>query len=48
MNSKAELLVMAAAAIPYFQEQWEKKPNEYTRGRLDSALRTLERIEEMK
>lgn len=42
MTSRAEALAIARAAVPYFQEQYDTKPNQTTRARLDSALRTLE------
>ena len=45
MISGAEALALARAAVPYYQEQYEAKPNWYTRARLDSALRTTEILE---
>lgn len=42
MSDRAEALALARAALPYFQEQWERVPNQTTRARLDSAIRTLE------
>ena len=46
MSSGAEALALARAAVPYFQEQWERVPNNTTRARLDSALRTIELLED--
>lgn len=46
MSDRAEALAIARAAVPYFQEQWETKPNWTTRARLDSALRTVETLED--
>ena len=46
MSGRVEALALARAALPYFQEQWEAKPNWYTRARLDSALRTIELLED--
>ena len=48
MSSGAEALALARAAVPHFREQWEVKPNWYTRARLDSALRTLELLGDTK
>lgn len=42
MSDRAEALALAGAALPYFQEQWERVPNQTTRARLDSAHRTIE------
>ena len=42
MSDRAEALALAKAALPYFQEQWERVPNQTTRARLDSAHRTIE------
>jgi len=47
MTTRAEALATARAAVPYFQEQWEKKPNWTTEARLADAKRTLEIMEEM-
>jgi hypothetical protein len=46
MSGSAEALAIARAAVPYFQGQWEVAPNNTTRARLDSALRTIELLEE--
>jgi hypothetical protein len=45
MTNPAEALAIARAAVPYYQEQWERLPNWYTRSRLDSAKRTIEMLE---
>jgi len=45
MTTRTEALATARAAVPYFQEQWEKKPNWTTEGRLRSARQTLEIME---
>jgi len=45
MSGRAEALALARAALPYFQEQWERVPNQTTRVRLDSAHRTIKQLE---
>jgi hypothetical protein len=47
MSDRAEALTLARAAFPYFQEQWEIKPNWYTRARLDSARHTIKLLEDL-
>lgn len=37
---------MNSATLPYFQAQWEVKPNWYTWARLDSAHRTIKLLED--
>lgn len=48
MMSRAEALATARAAVPYFQEQWDTKPNRTTADRLASAKRTVEIMEGLK
>ncbi|MFC0456733.1 hypothetical protein ACFFGR_09285 [Arthrobacter liuii] len=48
MTTRAEALALARAALPYYQEQWERVPNQATRARLDSAQRTIELLEDTK
>jgi len=45
MTGSAEALATARAAVPYFQEQWDAKPNRTTADRLVSAKRTVEIME---
>jgi hypothetical protein len=45
MSSRVEALALARAAVPYFQDHYEAKPNWFTKARLDSALRTIELLE---
>lgn len=45
MMSRAEALATARAAVPYFQEQWDTKPNWHTAARLADAQRTLDIME---
>jgi hypothetical protein len=45
MNNRAEALAIARAAVPYYQEQYEAKPNWYTESRLALAQRAVEVLE---
>jgi hypothetical protein len=45
MSSRAEALAIARAAVPYYQEQYEAKPNWHTEARLATAQRTVEALE---